>query len=93
MKRLLDECRALEYLYPFAVGEKKWTDQQLGEWLPQMLFPLLRRAALRYQDEKFQTLMKKTPGARSGCASAVGQVRRSPLRLCVFAGKLLLLRT
>jgi hypothetical protein len=53
--------RALEYLYPFAVGEKKWTDQQLGEWPPQMLFPLLRRAAARYNDEKFKAMMLKIP--------------------------------
>ena len=53
--------RALEYLYPFAVGEKKWTDQQLGEWPPQMLFPLMRRAALRYKDEKFKSMMSKIP--------------------------------
>jgi len=53
--------RALEYLYPFAVGEKKWTDQQLGEWPPQMLFPLMRRATLRYKDEKFKTMMLKIP--------------------------------
>ncbi len=31
--------RALDFLAPFAFGEKKWTDQQLGEWPPQMLFP------------------------------------------------------
>jgi hypothetical protein len=53
--------RALEYLYPFAVGEKKWTDQQLGEWPPQMLFPLMRRAAARYRDEKFRGMMSKIP--------------------------------
>ena len=53
--------RALEYLYPFAVGEKKWTDQQLGEWPPQMLFPLMRRAAERYKDEKFKAMMSKIP--------------------------------
>lgn len=53
--------QALEYLYPFAIGEKKWTDQQLGEWPPQILFPLLRRALLRYKDEKFRTMIAKIP--------------------------------
>jgi hypothetical protein len=53
--------RALEYLYPFAVGEKKWTDQQLGDWPPQMLYPLMRRAAARYRDEKFRGMMSKIP--------------------------------
>ncbi|HEV8428435.1 MAG TPA: alginate lyase family protein [Pyrinomonadaceae bacterium] len=36
--------KALEFLEPFASGEKKWSYQQLGEWPPQMLFPLIRRA-------------------------------------------------
>lgn len=53
--------RALEYLYPFAVGEQKWTDQQLGEWPPQMLYSAMRRAAARYSDEKFRTMMLKIP--------------------------------
>jgi hypothetical protein len=53
--------RAVEYLYPFAVGEQKWMDQQLGEWPPQMLFPLMRRAAARYKDEKFKAMMTKIP--------------------------------
>src|SRR5205085_4952395 len=30
--------RALEYLYPFTVGEQKWPYKQLGEWQPQILF-------------------------------------------------------
>src|SRR6266567_3898688 len=33
--------RALEYLMPFALGEKKWPHQQLGEWSPQNLFPVM----------------------------------------------------
>jgi hypothetical protein len=56
--------RALEYLYPFAVGEK-WKYQQLGEWQPQALFPLMRRAAGKYHDEKFKAMMAKVPNADS----------------------------
>jgi hypothetical protein len=40
--------KALEFLKPFASGEKKWTNQQLGEWPPQILFPLIRRAETHY---------------------------------------------
>ena len=40
--------RALDFLAPFASGEKKWTYQQLGEWPPQMLSPLIRRASSHY---------------------------------------------
>jgi hypothetical protein len=57
--------RALEYLMPFALDNRKWPDQQLGEWQPQTLFPLMRRAALHYQDQKYQALMSKLPNLDS----------------------------
>ena len=53
--------RALDYLAPFATGEKKWTDQQLGDWPPQMLFPLIRRAGPHFTDSKIQVLLSKLP--------------------------------
>jgi hypothetical protein len=53
--------RALDYLAPFAFGEKKWPDQQIGEWQPQTLFPLIRRASRQYQDQQYQALKKKVP--------------------------------
>src|SRR5438105_4552017 len=53
--------RALEYLYPFAVGEKKWDYQQLGGVEPQALFPVMRRASAAYRDEKYGALMSKVP--------------------------------
>jgi hypothetical protein len=52
--------RALEYLVPFALGEK-WKYQQLGEWQPRALFPIMRRAATRYTDPKYQALMSQIP--------------------------------
>ncbi len=53
--------KALEFLVPFAVDGKKWSYQQLGEWQPQMLFPLMRRAAPKYNDPQFQALLAKLP--------------------------------
>ncbi len=53
--------RALDYLYPFAVGDQKWTYQQLGEWPPQTLFPLMRRAAPHFEDRNFKTMMTRIP--------------------------------
>ena len=50
---------------PFALNNRKWPDQQLGEWQPQTLFPLMRRAALHYQDQKYQPLMSKLPNLDS----------------------------
>ena len=43
--------QALNFLIPFALGQK-WTYQQLGEWPPQQLFPLMRRAAAQYSSLK-----------------------------------------
>ncbi|HJP90364.1 MAG TPA: alginate lyase family protein [Pyrinomonadaceae bacterium] len=40
--------KALDFLTPFALGEKKWSYQQLGDWPPQILFPLIRRASAHY---------------------------------------------
>ncbi len=53
--------KALDYLAPFALGERKWPYQQLGEWPPQILFPLLRQAAGKYRDQSYQSLMMKIP--------------------------------
>ena len=53
--------KALNFLMPFAFGEKKWTYQQLGEWPPQMLFPLIRRASEKYGDATFAASLAKLP--------------------------------
>ena len=55
--------RALEYLHPFAVADAKWPQSDSGDWRPGALFPLLRRAAARYGDERFDSLMRKVPAA------------------------------
>ena len=52
---------AFEYLYPFAVGSQKWPHQQITEFQPESLFPLMRRAASRYDDQKFKTMMGRVP--------------------------------
>ena len=51
--------RALDYLVPFALGDKKWPHQEIGEWPPQALFPLLRQAAITYEDPKYAALVLK----------------------------------
>jgi hypothetical protein len=53
--------RALDYLVPFALGEQKWAHQQLGEWPPQMLYPLLRRAAVKLRDVSLAAHLAKIP--------------------------------
>jgi hypothetical protein len=53
--------KALNFLTPFAFGEKKWTYQQLGQWPPQMLFSLIRRASEKYDDPSFAASVGKVP--------------------------------
>ena len=53
--------RALEYLYPYSVGDQKWTYQQLGGFDGRSLFPLMRRAAAHYRDEKFKAEQARVP--------------------------------
>lgn len=51
--------RALEFLYPFGVGEQKWTYQQLGGFDGTSLFTLMRRAAVHYDDAAFRNMMTR----------------------------------
>ena len=53
--------KALEFLIPVAFGERKWSYPQIETLQPQTLFPLMRRAALIYQDKQYQMLMAKVP--------------------------------
>ena len=54
---------ALEYLYPFAVDDRKWPHQQISEFNSQSFFTLMRRASIRYRDENFQRMMARVPQA------------------------------
>ena len=53
--------KALNFLTPFAFGEKKWPYQQLRQWPPQMLFSLIRRASEKYGDVSFAASVAKLP--------------------------------
>ena len=53
--------KALDFLTPIALGERKWQYQELGGLEPRTLFPLIRRAAARYRDKQYQALMAKAP--------------------------------
>jgi hypothetical protein len=80
--------RALEYLYPFAVGDAKWPHQQLGEWPPEMLFPLMRRAAARYTDAEFAALMRRIPAADASSRELLSNPARRAGAGRSVAGKL-----
>jgi alginate lyase len=53
--------KALDFLAPVALGEKKWQYQEIGGVKPESLFPLMRRAAVVYRDRKYQLLMARIP--------------------------------
>ncbi len=61
--------KAMDFLYPFASvsgginGGEKWKYKQIEGWPGQILFPLMRRAAGQYTDEKFKTMLAKIPAA------------------------------
>jgi hypothetical protein len=64
---------ALLYLAPYALGDAKWTEQQIGNWDPQSLFPVLRRAAPHYQDADFRRVMGRVPPAAATDRSVLTQ--------------------
>ena len=65
--------RALDCLLPFALGDREWPHQQLGEWPPQMLFPLIRRAALKYKDSNLEAALARIPRVTPDDRSALLQ--------------------
>ena len=52
---------ALEYLYPYATEDRKWTLQQIGGFETKSFFFLVRRAATHYQDQKFKAAESRIP--------------------------------
>jgi Alginate lyase len=44
--------KALDYLIPFALGDKPWTTEEIGGLKPEALWPIVREAAFRLQDAK-----------------------------------------
>jgi hypothetical protein len=46
--------KALDYLLPFATGEKPWPYQQITEYEPDYFFELLLRAAKVYGDKRYE---------------------------------------
>lgn len=56
---------ALDFLYPFAAGEKKWNYKQIESWQPERLFPLIRFAEGKYTDDKFKAMLSKIPAGET----------------------------
>jgi hypothetical protein len=54
--------RALDWLVPFATGEKRWAHTEMSNWRPQQLAPLLRRAARRYENDFYEQANRTIAG-------------------------------
>jgi hypothetical protein len=55
--------KALDYLVPFASGDRKWTDAQITPFRASELYPLLRRGAAAWKEPKYLDLAQKVGGA------------------------------
>jgi hypothetical protein len=53
--------KALDFLVPVALGERKWEYQELGGVKPESLFPLMRRAAAVYHDKQYLSMLARVP--------------------------------
>ncbi len=53
---------ALDYLTPYADSSRKWPYPQITGFHPENLFPFLRRAAIAYNEPKYEALIEKLPG-------------------------------
>ena len=58
--------KALDWLIPFASGEKKWEYEQIRELQGGTLAPLLRRAAVAYKEPRYEQLREKLPRTNGG---------------------------
>lgn len=63
--------KAIEFLYPFADPAKKWPYEQIGPFLPEKLFLVMRRAAVHYGDEKFKAMMSTVPALETSDRSNI----------------------
>jgi hypothetical protein len=72
--------KALDFLIPVALGERKWEYQEIGGVQPQSLFPLMRRAANAYKDKQYQELMARVPEVEANDRSRLlrPDIRTSP---------------
>ena len=53
--------KALDWLLPFATGDKKWSYPQVSDRQPEKLAPFLRRAAVRYREPAYEKAISKLP--------------------------------
>lgn len=63
--------KGLDFMIPFALGQRKWPDAQITEWRPGVIHPLLRRAAVAWKEPKYRELATKIGGGSPRMALTV----------------------
>ena len=58
--------QAVDFLLPFATGEKPWSFQQLGGWSPGGFGGIVRQAAVKYPDDKYSAALAKLTAKDNG---------------------------
>lgn len=53
--------KAIDWLAPFASGQTKWQHEQISGLHPEALYPLLRWAAVAYEEPEYEELIKQIP--------------------------------
>jgi hypothetical protein len=53
--------KALDWLIPFATGEKKWTYKEIAAFETRKLVPLLRQATVFYREPRYEQTIRKVP--------------------------------
>ena len=53
---------ALDWLAPYAMGEKKWEYQQISKYNKSEIYPLLLQAAIGFKDKEYLTTAKRING-------------------------------
>src|SRR5215471_14619884 len=51
--------KALDYVLPFAAGDKKWEHQQITEFKPQEIVPLLLLATTKFANPEYESAARK----------------------------------
>jgi beta-glucosidase len=54
--------QGLEYLIPFAAGERRWPHKQITEFRPQAFHAVLRRAAVGWNEPRYRELARQIGG-------------------------------
>jgi hypothetical protein len=52
---------ALDFLVPYGLGQQNWPYKQINGFEPELLYPLLRQAAVKYPGGPYRELVSKLP--------------------------------